>query len=102
LGRADGVVKVGGKRVDLEVVRQKIKEIQKVNDVLVIALPLPNSRENQIVAVIEGDVEAADVAGHLAQSLEPYQRPRAIKVVDKMPITAAGKFDRKAIAGYFE
>ncbi len=102
LGRADGIVKVGGKRVDLEQVRHAIKQIPEVKEVLVIALPQPNSRENRIVAVIEGKVAATDISHQLMETLEPYQRPRAIKVVDEIPITAAGKFDRKTITAYFE
>lgn len=101
LGRIDGIVKVGGRRVDLEQIRHQIKQFPQVTEVLVIALPQHNGRENQIVAVVEGQASAADITQQLMQTLEPYQRPRALKVVEKIPITAAGKFDRKTIVGYF-
>ena len=101
LGRADGVVKVGGRRVDLEAVKEQIKKTPGVRDALVLSLPEGTGRENQIVAVVEGDLNAATLHQELAARLEPYARPRGIKVVEKMPMTAAGKFDRKTIEGLF-
>lgn len=101
LGRADGVVKVGGRRVDLEAIKELVKEAPGVRDALVISLPVGKGRENQIVAVVEGDLDAAKIHKALAARLEPYARPRSIKVVEKMPITSAGKFDRKVIEGFF-
>lgn len=97
LGRVDGVVKVGGRRVDLEAVCQTIKSHPGVRDALVISLPVGRGRENQVVAVVEGDVDAADLNKTLLDELEPHARPRGIKVVPKMPLTAAGKYDRQAI-----
>jgi acyl-coenzyme A synthetase/AMP-(fatty) acid ligase len=101
LGRADGVVKVGGRRVDLEAVKEQIKKTPGVRDALVLSLPEGTGRENQIVAVVEGDLDAATLHQELAARLEPYARPRGIKVVEKMPMTAAGKFDRKTIERLF-
>jgi acyl-coenzyme A synthetase/AMP-(fatty) acid ligase len=97
LGRVDGVVKVGGQRVDLEAVCQTIKAYPGVRDALVLSLPVGRGRENQIVAVVEGNLDAAALNRSLLDDLEPYARPRSIKVVAKMPLTAAGKYDRHAI-----
>jgi len=101
LGRSDGIVKVGGKRVDLEAVRQIIKRHASVVEAQVIALPVDRARENQIVAVVEGCPDASELDAFLQDSLEPYARPRRIKIVDKIPVTAAGKYDRKTIEGLF-
>jgi acyl-coenzyme A synthetase/AMP-(fatty) acid ligase len=101
LGRSDGIIKVGGRRVDLEVVRQALKKLPRVRDAVTMSLPVDNSRENQIVAVVEGHTESVDLNRMLIDVLEPYARPRSIKVVEKIPMTAAGKIDRKAIEGYF-
>lgn len=101
LGRTDGIVKVGGKRVDLEAVRQAIKDQSGVRDALVIALSVGRARENQIVALVEGETTVADLNRALAEMLAPYARPRGIKVVDRIPLTAAGKYDRKHIEALF-
>lgn len=101
LGRADGIVKVGGKRVDLEAVRQAIKQQPGVREALVLALAVGRARENQIVALVEGDAAVVDLNRALAEALDPYARPRGIKVVDRMPLTAAGKYDRHTIEALF-
>jgi acyl-coenzyme A synthetase/AMP-(fatty) acid ligase len=100
-GRSDGIVKVAGRRVDLDVVRQALKKLPQVQDAVAIALPVDNGRENQIVAVVEGRAVTADLHRMLSNALEPYARPRSIKVVAKIPMTSAGKIDRKAIEGLF-
>ena len=101
LGRADGVVKVGGRRVDLEAVKELIKRMAGVRDAVVISLPVDTGRENQIVAVVEGGLEHAVLHKALASHIEPFARPRSIKIVERMPMTAAGKYDRKEIENLF-
>ena len=102
LGRTDGIVKVGGRRVDLESVRQALKKVPGIREALAISLPVGRGRENQVVAVVEGDAQTADVNRLLGDLLEPYARPRSIKRVEKIPMTAAGKFDRKGIEKLFQ
>ncbi|MCJ8501586.1 AMP-binding protein [Desulfatitalea alkaliphila] len=101
LGRADGIVKVGGKRVDLEAVRQALKQQPGVREALVLALPVGRARENQIMALVEGEATVVDLNRALAETLDPYARPRGIKVVDHIPLTAAGKYDRHTIEALF-
>ena len=100
-GRADGVVKVGGKRVDLEDVKAKLIELKDVRDALVFARPVQTGRANEILALVESDEKSGIISRSLAKALEPYARPRTIRVVKKMPVTATGKYDRKAIATLF-
>ena len=101
VGRADGIVKVGGKRVDLEGVQASLKNLPGILDALVLALPADRARENEIVALIEGDVDAVDIRRRLATLVEPYAFPRRIVAVNEMPMTAAGKYDRQAAAELF-
>ncbi|GAB6907687.1 Acyl-CoA synthetase (AMP-forming)/AMP-acid ligase II [Desulfosarcina cetonica] len=101
-GRSDSVVKVGGKRVDLAEVRDRLMQHPQVSEALVTALPVGRSRENLIVAVVEGAADVESLNTLTAASLEPYARPRRIKVVDRIPVTAAGKYDRRQIEAYFK
>lgn len=101
LGRSDTVIKVGGKRVDLEEVRTKLNELPGVMDCVVISLPVHRGRENAIAALIEGNLDKADLRLSLSDVLEPYALPRSIKIVDNMPYTATGKYDRKTIEQMF-
>lgn len=101
VGRSDSVVKVGGKRVDLAAVRNLLLQHDGVGEALVTALPVGRARENLIVAVVEGDVSLAALNALLEADLEPYARPRRIRIVDRMPVTPAGKYDRRQIETYF-
>ena len=101
LGRSDTVIKVGGNRVDLEEVRRKLDELPGVRDCIVIALPVRNGRENAIAALIEGDLDMAGLRRSLSDVLEPYALPRSMKIVDNMPYTPTGKYDRKTIEQMF-
>jgi hypothetical protein len=101
LGRADGITKVGGQRVDLEAVRECLKSQPGITDALVISLPVGGGRENLIVAVVEGHPATVDPTSLRLDDLEACARPRCVKVVQKIPITAAGKYDRKAVEALF-
>jgi acyl-coenzyme A synthetase/AMP-(fatty) acid ligase len=100
-GRSDSVVKVGGKRVDLEEVRGKLNGLPGVRDSVVISLPVDRGRENVVAALVEGDLDAEQVRLSLSHILEPYALPRKIEIVDQLPCTAAGKHDRKAVEELF-
>jgi len=92
LGRSDGIVKVGGKRVDLDEVCDKIKALAGVRDAAAVAIPVAGGRETEIAVMVEGEVEPASIRHELAGVLEPYAVPRTIQVVAKMPATPAGKY----------
>jgi len=102
MGRADGIVKVGGKRVDLEGVQTCLRDLPGITDALVIAISTDRARENEIAAVVEtatkGDVDVVAIRQALADRVEPYALPRRMVTVDKIPMSAAGKYDRQAAA----
>jgi acyl-coenzyme A synthetase/AMP-(fatty) acid ligase len=100
-GRSDGIVKVGGKRVDLEMVREALKRQQGVADAVVFSQPGEAGRETEIVAVVEGTADATGLRQALQRSLEPQALPRRIKVVRRMPMLATGKYDRLALRNMF-
>ncbi len=102
LGRNDGVVKVGGRRVDLEAVKEQIKKQPGVRDALVISLPVGKSRENLIVAVVEGSIDIGNLKRSLSGCLEPHACPKRIKIVNEIPMTEAGKYDRMVIERIFD
>lgn len=102
LGRADGVVKVGGRRVDFEAVRQTLLNQQGVTDAVILSQPMNDSRETHMVAVVEGMVDMTILSKKIKDQLEPYARPRSIKSVEKMPFTHTGKYDRRALRALFD
>lgn len=101
-GRTDSITKVAGKRVDLDEIRLLIAKQPDVTDCLVLALTENGSRENRIVALIEGQgVDTEAIRRTLAASIEPYALPRAIKTVDRIPMKSNGKYDRPEILRLF-
>ena len=78
-----------------------LKALPGIADALVIALPAGRSRENEIVALVEGEVDTVTIRKALASDVEPYALPRRILIVDKLPMSAAGKYDRQAAADLF-
>jgi acyl-coenzyme A synthetase/AMP-(fatty) acid ligase len=102
LGRNDGIVKVGGKRVDLEVVREALKGQAGVVDAVVFTLAVESGRESEIVAVVEGRADPAALRDALQAHLEPQALPRRIKVVAQIPMLATGKYDRQGLQALFK
>jgi len=97
-GRADSITKVGGKRVDLEEIGSLIKEQTGVTDCAVLAVAEQGGRGHRIAALVAGQgVDATRLRAVLAIRLEPYALPRVIRVVDRLPMTASGKYDRSAM-----
>jgi acyl-coenzyme A synthetase/AMP-(fatty) acid ligase len=101
LGRADGIVKVAGKRVDLLDIQSKIKTLPTVSDVVVLAIPTENGRESMVAAVIACDLTETHIKKLLMEMLEPYAVPRRIKIVSSITRTATGKIDRRRIEKFF-
>ncbi len=97
LGREDGVVKVGGKRVDTEEIRERMRSFSGVRDAVVAVLPAKAGRRTALGALVEGSVDPAELRRHLADRLEPHALPRLFRVVEKIPVTAAGKVDRERV-----
>ncbi|OQX14596.1 MAG: hypothetical protein BWK76_14405 [Desulfobulbaceae bacterium A2] len=97
-GRADGVTKVGGKRVDLEEIRTLIRRLPGVDDCVVLALPESGGREHRIGVLLQGKESVVElVKKSLAGVLEPYALPRVVKAVRQLPVKPNGKYDRGAI-----
>jgi acyl-coenzyme A synthetase/AMP-(fatty) acid ligase len=96
-GRADDIVKIGGKRVDLAAVQNKIKQIPGVRDAVVIAIPTVKGRQNELAAVVATHIGALQLRRHIAAISEAYAVPRRIAVVEEIPVAFTGKYDRAGV-----
>jgi acyl-coenzyme A synthetase/AMP-(fatty) acid ligase len=97
LGRADQIVKVAGKRVDLEEVREKIRRLHGVSDAYVVAVPLTSARQTQIAALVETDLSIHELRAAIRSMDDRYGRPRKIRIVKAIPVLPNGKLDRQRI-----
>jgi len=101
LGRADGIVKVAGKRVDLLDVQNKIQTLPTVRDAVVIALPAEKGRESVIAAVVACELTEIQLRKMILEKLEPYAMPRRIKILPSITRTATGKIDFRRVEQFF-
>ena len=97
LGRADYIIKIAGKRVDLEEIREKIRRIDGVNDAYVTVAPLKGGRQSAIAALVASDLPARKLSAAIRLMDDPYGRPRRIRVVKAIPVLSNGKIDRQRI-----
>jgi acyl-coenzyme A synthetase/AMP-(fatty) acid ligase len=97
LGRTDHIVKIAGKRVDLEEIREKIRRIPGVRDAVVTAVPLAGVRQAQIATLVAGDLSIRELRAAIRSMDGSYGRPRRIRVVKAIPVLPNGKIDRQEV-----
>ena len=100
LGRLDYQVKVGGIRVELGEIEARLREIAGVVEAVVVARTNNTSDTELSAHVIASstDVTPASLRLHLARVLPGPTVPAQIHVADRLPLTPAGKIDRRALA----
>jgi len=96
-GRADGVVKVGGKRVLLPEIEKAILALAQVADAVVVALSSDSGRGQDIVALVASPRPAEEILRELREQLPSPSWPRRLRTVDTIPTTPSGKRDRALI-----
>ncbi len=98
LGRTDFQVKFNGYRIELGEIEAAISHYEKIKEVVVL---LKNQQQEQLVAYVtlhDGNrLNISDIRNFLAQKLPVYMLPSKFVVLDKIPLTPNGKFDRKAL-----
>ncbi len=109
LGRRDGVLKIGGKRVALAEVEQRLLAQPGLADAAVAAVAAPGPRGQEIVAAVvarDPSLDAAEVVARvrhgLLQWFDPVVVPRRIKVAPRLPREASGKLTRAALLALFD
>ena len=109
LGRRDGVLKIGGKRVALAEVEQRLLAQSGLADAAVAASAIEGPRGQEIVAAVvprDLDQDPAEVVARvrhgLLQWFDPVVVPRRIKVVARLPREASGKLTRASLLALFD
>ncbi len=100
-GRADGIIKVGGNRVDLEAVRSRLEALDGVAEAVVIARTEGGGRETELRAAVRGTIDHDTLVTAISRITPAHHRPRSVRIVDRIPVTPAGKVDRQAVDALF-
>lgn len=99
LGRADFQVKVNGFRVELGEIEGAIEALPGVKAAIVDGQDQPNRKGKFLVAYVvsEGALDAAEMRAALQDKLPYYMIPRVFVPLERIPLSANGKVDRKAL-----
>ena len=100
IGRDDAQVKVRGHRIELGEIEAAIREYPDVRQAVVLATS-PATANRQLVAYLEPErdktLDTALIKEHIAQRLPDYMVPRYMVTLPRLPVTANGKLDHRAL-----
>lgn len=105
IGRSDDMFVCGGENIYPKEVEAVVMRHKAVSDVVVV--PLPHETKGFAPAAVIArrpgrDVTPREVQDHCAENGPSYAIPRAVIVLDALPLTPAGKPDREAIKKMLE
>ncbi|WP_280450745.1 non-ribosomal peptide synthase/polyketide synthase, partial [Nocardia cyriacigeorgica] len=97
LGRNDFQVKLRGQRIELGEIEAALTAVTGVRSAAVVAAR-DASGQDCLVGYVSGDAVSVDaVLGGVRGRLPAYMVPAHLMVLEQMPLTTAGKLDRKAL-----
>ncbi|WP_311083014.1 non-ribosomal peptide synthetase [Paenibacillus polymyxa] len=98
LGRIDHQVKIRGYRIELGEVEARLASVPSVRDSVVIALQ-DGAGQQQLCAYFTADdqLTVREIRTVLSGSLPSYMIPSVFVQMDRIPLTANGKINRKAL-----
>jgi len=98
-GRSDHQVKLRGQRIELGEIEAQLRRCPGVDDAVVLAVNSPAGQ--QLVAYVATGLAADGLGGewrrHLRQHLPEYMLPGLFMALARLPLSANGKLDRKAL-----
>jgi benzoate-CoA ligase family protein len=103
-GRADDMLKIGGKWLSPGELENCLLQHDKVREAAVVGVKDDDGLVKPWAFVVTdqpGEELAAALQAFVKSRLEPYKYPRKVVFVEALPRTHLGKVDRKELAGYF-
>jgi amino acid adenylation domain-containing protein len=98
LGRIDHQVKLRGFRVELPEIERQLENHQAVEGAVVVVRENKNGDKQLCAYVVYGEpTEFTGLREFLAKTLPEYMIPGCFVTLDKIPLTANGKVDRKSL-----
>lgn len=97
--RKKDMIITGGLNVYSSEVEQGLAKIEGVREVSVIGVPHPVWGEAVVAFVVpsSAEVSTTQIANRSHEVLTSYKRPKEIVLLDRLPVTAVGKIDKKQL-----
>jgi surfactin family lipopeptide synthetase C/lichenysin synthetase C len=100
LGRIDDQVKIRGHRIELGEIEERLLRYDGVKEAIVLAVS-SDSGETSLCAYVVGlagsNLTPDELRSHLALTLPGYMVPPVCVLLDKLPLTANGKVNRRLL-----
>jgi amino acid adenylation domain-containing protein len=96
LGRMDDQVKIRGYRIEPAEIEHRLREIEGVNDAVVLASE-DADRGREIIAYVTGGVDVDLLRAELKNQLPDYMVPAHFVALERLPLNVNGKLDRRAL-----
>jgi len=101
LGRDDGIVKIGGKRLSLRTLEAAALDVSGVTDALAFVNAKGGARSSEVWLVVAAmDCERRDLRAELTRRVEPLLLPRRIRVLRRLPRDTRGKVPQALLKRY--
>ncbi|MFE5328121.1 amino acid adenylation domain-containing protein [Embleya sp. NPDC056575] len=97
-GRVDHQIKIGGVRVEPGEIENVALACKGVRQAVALVTGSAENRERELLLVITGTAAEEAVLAHLRAGLPRAGVPQRVVVVAEMPLTEAGKIDRRRLA----
>lgn len=96
IGRVDNVLVIGGENVAAEALERLIEGHPQIDQALVFGIPDSRWGERAVACVVGPQLPAVALLNQWAkQTLAPYQCPIDWRVLNALPLTGAGKLNRR-------
>ena len=96
LGRIDDQLKIHGYRIEPAEIEQVLRSHSDVNEAFVLARE-DQPGDKRLIAYVVGSTDASALKSFLHEKLPEYMVPRAIVLLERLPLTRNGKIDRNAL-----
>ncbi|SHM78877.1 amino acid adenylation domain-containing protein [Duganella sacchari] len=96
LGRIDNQIKIRGFRIELGEIESALAALDGVREALVLARE-DNRGDKRLVAYVVSSLEEPALRAGLGKTLPEYMVPSHFVSLERFPLTANGKVDRKAL-----
>ncbi|MEM9819585.1 MAG: amino acid adenylation domain-containing protein, partial [Bacteroidota bacterium] len=99
IGRKDSQIKMRGYRIELGEIETVLQKLDQVQQAVVLAKKDPSGTKQLVAYVVpaNGQFDKAQIQNELKTHLPEYMVPAMMMEIEKMPLNANGKIDKRAL-----